>query len=73
MTLKEFENKFLDLIFSLGLHKKIINNDNDFKSGNETIEKNIKAVTVFIETIKEILNLFELEYPGMKNLISNSF
>ncbi len=65
MTLKEFENKFLDLIFSLGLHKKIINNGrSDFKSGNETVEKNIKAVTVFIETIKEILNLFELEYPG---------
>ncbi|MGB8318665.1 MAG: PD-(D/E)XK nuclease family protein [Ignavibacteriaceae bacterium] len=64
MTLKEFEKKFLGLIFSLDLHKKIINNDSDgFRNGNETIEKNIKAVTVFIETVKDILNLFELEYP----------
>ncbi len=64
MTLKEFEKNFLDLIFSLDLHKKIINNDSDgFRNGNETIEKNIKAVTVFIETTKEILNFFELEYP----------
>ena len=64
MTLKEFEKNFLNLIFSLDLHKKIINNDHDgFINGNETIEKNIKAVTVFIETVKEILNLFELEYP----------
>ena len=64
MTLKEFENNFLNLIFSLDLHKKIINNDNpDFRNENETIEKNIKAVTVFIETVKEILNLFTLEYP----------
>ncbi|MFZ0455187.1 MAG: 3'-5' exonuclease, partial [Ignavibacteriaceae bacterium] len=64
MTLKEFEKKFLGLIFSLDLHKKIINNESDgFRNGNETIEKNIKAVTVFIETVKDILNLFELEYP----------
>ena len=64
MTLPEFEKNFLGLIFSLDLHKKIINNNNeDLESGNETIEKNIKAVTVFINTVKEILNLFELEYP----------
>ena len=64
MTLNEFEKNFLALIFSFNLHEKIINNDSDgFRNGNETIEKNIKAVTVFIETVKEILNLFEIEYP----------
>lgn len=64
MTLAEFEKNFLDLIFSLDLHKKIINNNNeDFRNDNETVEKNIKAVTVFIDTVKEVLNLFELEYP----------
>ncbi len=63
MTLQEFEKNFLGLIFSLDIHKKMINNDNEgFKNGNETIERNIKAITVFIETVKEILNLFELEY-----------
>ena len=31
-------------------------------NGNESIEKNIKAATVFIDTVHEILSLLELEY-----------
>ena len=63
MTLKEFDKNFTDIIFSLDIHKKLINNDKaGFVSGSDSIEKNIKAVTVFIKVVKEILNLFELEY-----------
>jgi ATP-dependent helicase/nuclease subunit B len=50
MTLAEFDKNLTDLIFSLGIHKKLINNDRaGFLQGSESIEKNIKAVTVFID------------------------
>lgn len=63
MTLTEFDKNLSDLIFSLEIHKKLINKDQTgFLQGIESIEKNIKAVTVLMNTIKEILNLFELEY-----------
>jgi ATP-dependent helicase/nuclease subunit B len=63
MTLTDFDKNLSDLIFSLEIHKKLINNDQTgFLQGSESIEKNIKAVTVFIDTVKEILNLLELEY-----------
>ena len=63
MTLTEFNKNFRDLVFTLGIHKKLINNDDSgFIKGNESIEKNIKAATVFIDTVHEILSLLELEY-----------
>jgi ATP-dependent helicase/nuclease subunit B len=56
MTLKEFADNLNNLIFSLQLPSKLVNNASD------SVEENIKGVTTLIDLIKEIFNLLELEY-----------
>lgn len=60
LTVKEFRDRLLDLIFKLGISTNILNDD------NTVVEKNIKALNIFIETINEILNLLEEEYTPQK-------
>lgn len=60
MTLDEFYENLLNLIFSLNLPISIINNTGESK------EKNVKALSVFIETVKEIIYLFKDEYGSDK-------
>jgi ATP-dependent helicase/nuclease subunit B len=56
MTAAEFNDKLTELIYSLDLPSKLIN------SGSESIEEDVKALTVFIDTYREMLELFEMEY-----------
>ena len=60
MTLKEFADNLNNLIFSLQLPSRLINN-----AGN-TAEENIKGITTLLDLIKEIFKLFELEYGKNK-------
>lgn len=60
MTLKEFSDNLNNLIFSLELPSRLVNNASD------SVEENIKGITTLIELIKEIFNLFELEYGKNK-------
>lgn len=55
MTADEFFTKVKELILKIKLPEKVI------KTINEYEEVNIKALTVFIETIKEVLELLEME------------
>jgi ATP-dependent helicase/nuclease subunit B len=56
MTLKEFHGNLKDFINKLNLSSRLIN---DYKPA---IEKNVKAVSVFMDTIDELLHLLEEEY-----------
>ncbi len=56
MPLDEFRENLFKLIFSMDIPNKLINN------GDTAVEENIKALTTFIETIDEIIDLFKLEY-----------
>lgn len=55
-TINGFKNTLLELISELQISKSAINDQ------PELIEKNVKAVTVFIETLNELFNLLHLEY-----------
>lgn len=65
-TIKSFRVNLVKFISSVNLPSKIIN-DNPIN-----IEKNIKAVTVFIEIIEELFELLEAEY-GSNKTFSISF
>ncbi len=65
-TLHEFLQNFIDLIYSLRLPERLIN------SKAENTEENIKALTVCIDTITELIELFEIEY-GNKEKFSLKF
>ncbi len=56
MTLTEFREKLNDLIFPMGIPSKLI------EHGNNNIEENVKAVTTFLDSVNEILNILKLEY-----------
>ncbi len=58
ITLREFLKSFTDLIYSLKILERLSN------LGSENNEENIKALTVGIETITEMIELFEIEYGG---------
>jgi ATP-dependent helicase/nuclease subunit B len=60
LTVKEFRTSLLDLIFRLGISTNILNDN------GAIVEKNIKALDTFIETIDEILDLLEEEYTPQK-------
>ncbi len=51
----EFENELRKLVFTLDLPQRIINDHPDY------IEKNVKAVTVFLETLSELFELLARE------------
>ncbi|HSP88443.1 MAG TPA: 3'-5' exonuclease, partial [Ignavibacteriaceae bacterium] len=55
LTIKDFRDKVIDLIFKLEIPSNLINDE------STEVEKNIKAVNVFIEIINEVLNLLEEE------------
>ena len=48
----------MDLIFKLNVSENVLNDK------SELVEKNIKALDTFIETVNEILDLLEDEYSG---------
>jgi ATP-dependent helicase/nuclease subunit B len=50
-TIFEFKNELKKLIYTLDIPKRIINDHEQY------IEKNVKAFTVFIETLDEVFNL----------------
>jgi len=56
LTLKQFRDNLSKLIYTLELPSVMIN------SSEFELEEKIKAVTTFIDTINELLELFETEY-----------
>ena len=56
LTVKGFRNRFMNLIFKLGVSVNVLNDN------SELVEKNVKALDTFIETVIEILDLLEDEY-----------
>ncbi len=54
-SIQDFKNELKNLVYMLDLPSRIINDYPDY------IEKNVKAVTVFLETIDEFFDLLELE------------
>ena len=60
ITLRDFYNNLLGLIYNLELHKNLLDgNDN-------TVEENIKAVTIFLNSVEELIALLEIEYGNDK-------
>ncbi|MDR3625650.1 MAG: exodeoxyribonuclease V subunit gamma, partial [Ignavibacteriaceae bacterium] len=60
MTLKEFSGNLNNLIFSLQMPPRLVN------TAGDSVEENIKGITTLIDLIKEIFQLFELEYGKNK-------
>jgi ATP-dependent helicase/nuclease subunit B len=58
LTISEFKESFLNLIYTFQIPTMLVN------SGDDEIEKNIKAFEEFYSTINEILDLFKLEYKA---------
>jgi len=56
LTVRDFRNKFTELVFRLGISFRIINDK------PELVEKNIKALNTLLETVTEVLNLLAAEY-----------
>ena len=66
MTLIEFYDKLTELVFKMELPSLLINN-----AGN-SIEENIKSLSVFLDSLKEIVSLLEKEY-GKESRFSLKF
>lgn len=66
MTLTEFKQKLIELIYKLKI-PVLITSDDDF-----TAEKNIKSITIFIELIDELTDMFLKQY-GDKNKFQLKF
>ena len=66
-TLSEFNEVLKKLIFTLGFSNRLVNDHSDY------IEKNVKAVTVFIETIDELFVLLIDEYGSDKKFSLSFF
>lgn len=60
MTIADFNQNLNELIFELGLHKKIL------KGNDESIEQEVKAISTFINSSEELFNLLQLEYGTEK-------
>jgi len=60
LSVNEFVTNLTNLVYSLGLPSRIINNTGD------VTEENIKSITTFFDLINEIFELFELEYGKNK-------
>ena len=59
LNAKEFECEFLKIIEFLGIYVKMVNR-------NFSLEENVKSFDLFIETVREILYLIELEHGNNK-------
>jgi ATP-dependent helicase/nuclease subunit B len=62
MTLKTFYTNLRELIYKLHIHVKILNGIED------SIEMDVKALSTFLNSIKELITLLELEYGAEKKL-----
>ncbi|MCZ6701538.1 MAG: PD-(D/E)XK nuclease family protein [Ignavibacteria bacterium] len=60
MTLNSFYKNIRSMIYNLSMHTKILNGSED------TIEKDIKALTTFILSMKELVDLLKSEYGTEK-------
>lgn len=60
LTINNFRKQLFDLIIKLKFSKRLIND------AEENIEKNVKALTVFVEIINEVLDLLEDQYGKHK-------
>lgn len=65
-SLSEFNERLKKLMLTLGFSNHLVNDNSDY------IEKNVKALTIFIETIDELFVLLADEY-GKDNKFSLSF
>jgi ATP-dependent helicase/nuclease subunit B len=65
-NISEFRKLLFDLLHFLKLPERVINDQPEF------IEKNVKALTVFIEALEELFDLLQLEY-GKEKEFSLSF
>jgi ATP-dependent helicase/nuclease subunit B len=65
-SLSEFNERLKKLILTLGFSNRLVNDNGDY------IEKNVKALTIFIETIDELFVLLADEY-GKDKKFSLSF
>lgn len=54
-TINEFKDELRKLIYTLGLPQRIVNDHENY------IEKNVKAITVFLETLDELFDLLANE------------
>src|SRR5690606_11938910 len=61
MSLSEFKENLTSLIYSLEIPFHLINHA---QKNESRLEENIKAVTTFINSINEMLDLFHLEYDN---------
>jgi ATP-dependent helicase/nuclease subunit B len=66
MTLSEFYEKLTELVFNMDIPSMLIN------KSSIAVEENIKGVTVFFDTLKEITLLLEKEY-GKQSRFSLKF
>ncbi len=60
LTIEEFQHTLRDLIHSLSIPLNIL------KNGGGAIEKNTKAISSFLETVDEMLELFIIEHGSEK-------
>jgi ATP-dependent helicase/nuclease subunit B len=56
MLLWEFLDNFINLIYSLNIPIRLV------EQGGNRVEENVKAVTVLIDTVTELLEIFKIEY-----------
>ncbi len=66
-TINSFKENLLTLLSSLKLSAKLINDNPD------NIEKNVKSITVFVETIEELFDLLEDEFESSKTFSLSFF
>ncbi|MGB5892870.1 MAG: PD-(D/E)XK nuclease family protein, partial [Ignavibacteriaceae bacterium] len=62
MTLDTFYQNICELIYSLNIYVKILDGFED------SVEKDVKAVNTFLNSIKELMDLLKLEYGEDKKL-----
>lgn len=60
LTIGEFVECLAGLVFKLNIPIKLV------ETGDGRIEENVKAVTTFIETVTDLMELFRLEYGDEK-------
>ena len=56
MLIREFLDNFTNLIYRLNIPVRLV------EQGGDRVEENVKAITVLIETVTELLELFKIEY-----------
>ncbi|QQS37324.1 MAG: exodeoxyribonuclease V subunit gamma [Ignavibacteriales bacterium] len=57
---EEFEDNILQLVYSTGMNFSLLSKDSD------SAEKNVKAITTFINLVNEVMDLLKLEFGNEK-------